>query len=129
MLCGDDLWLCMCGCICVVLIIIIIRPRCSPFYIIIIIIIIIIIKGSKSRGGDITPNIFFSPQRSNPTLHPRVYEREKNVWCNKKISKKNKTKQWDTFFQWQLLKMLNQIGLKTRLVFMFIIFPTMFLSV
>ena len=26
----------------------------------IIIIIIIIIKGSKSRGGDITPNIFFS---------------------------------------------------------------------
>ena len=42
------------------------------YYIIIIIIIIIIIKGSKSRGGHITPNFFF--------LHQRVYEREKKMF-------------------------------------------------
>ena len=50
---------------------------------------------------------------------------------NKKMNKlkKQQQQQWEAFFQWQLLKMLNQIGLKTRLVFMFIIFPTIFLSV
>ena len=49
---------------------------------------------------------------------------------NKKMNKlKKKKQQREAFFQWQLLKMLYQIGLKTRLVFMFIIFPTIFLSV
>ena len=59
------------------------------------------------------------------------FHKKINKWINEKIKniKIKKKKQWEAFFQWQLLKMLNQIGLKTRLVFMFIIFPTIFLSV
>ena len=61
----------MCGCVCVVvyvwfLIIIIII---ITIIIIIIIAIIIAIEGSKSRGGDITPSIFFS------LIHPLVQSR------------------------------------------------------
>ena len=39
---------------------------------------------------------------------------------NKKMNKlkKQQQQQWEAFFQWQLLKMLNQIDLKTRLVFL-----------